>query len=139
MSHLAHINTYKQSLIEAGITNPETQIVLTRAAYVCAFIRLFERYKVPESDHKDIVLYITSYWNETFPINGNVVLGLVRSFYTRLYEAMVNAKGNVFVDISTEQAVKDNSTFNDPASFETLVETLVEEAHHKYKQIKEAK
>lgn len=136
MSHLKHINEYKQSLIKLGITNPEDQIVLTRAAYVCAFIRLFEQQQIPEIDHKDVVLYISNYWNEKFPINGNIVLSLVRGFYARLYESLTNVKGNVFIDISTEQAVKDNPSFNDPETFDTLVQCLLEEATHKYKEAK---
>lgn len=138
MSHLAHINAYKQSLIQAGITNPETQIVLTRTAYTCAFIRLFQQLQVPETDRRDVMIHILSYWNETFPVNGNIILGAVRGFQVRLYDAVASAKGNVFVEISQEQEVKDNPTFNDPDTYEALVQCLFEEAVHKYKQHKGA-
>lgn len=133
MSHLKHINDYKKDLINAGITDPTIQINLARTAYVSAFVRLFESRKVPAADRKDVMLYILNYWNETFPVNGNVVIIQVNSFYDRLCDALCRG-GNVFVQLVTESSVTDNPTYSDFDSYAALVDILYEEANHKYDQ-----
>lgn len=135
MSHLSHINAYKQSLIDLNITNPYTQAALTRVAYACAFIRLFQQENIPQSDHKDIIFYLTSYWNETFPVNGNLVHGIVSNYYGRLYEYLATIKGNILLTLSLEEEVMKHPEYNDPATFHELVDALFEEAKFKYKEV----
>ena len=136
MSHLHFINVYKEDLIKAGVTNPVTQIALTRTAYTCAFIRLFTQLGVNAEDRQSIMSTILSEWNEITPVNGNQVIATVLSFYQKLYSEMATAKGNIFVTISNEQVVTDNPTFNDYPSYEALVEYLITEAVRKYNRIK---
>lgn len=137
MSHLKHINNYKKELIAAGITDPQTQINLSRTAYVSAFVQLIERHRIPEADRKDVMYFVLNYWNETFPVNGNIVVMQVNSFYDRLCEALC-AGGTIFVQLVNESSVTDHPTYCDFESYKLLVASLVEEAEHKYKHRKVA-
>ena len=138
MSHVLHINNYKQHLITKGITNPEVQISLTRTAYVSALIRLIQQKCICEADRKDVVYHILSYWNEIFPVNGNMVYLGVKNFYTALYEATATVKGNVFVRVSIEPAALEHPDYNDDQTYDNLVDCLFNEALEQYQMQKGA-
>ena len=53
MSHLAHIVTFKKTLIADGITDPKLQIELTRSAYVRALIALKCKANIDNKDYKN--------------------------------------------------------------------------------------
>lgn len=135
MSHLEAINKYKVELISAGITSPETQSSLTRAAYVNALIQLLERHCVPKADHKDVMFHVLNRWNEIVPVNGNIVYGAVNSFYARLAQALSEG-GNIFVQLMASDEVNEHPGYSEFATFKELVDVLYGEAEHMYKKIK---
>lgn len=135
MSHLQHINDYKKVLIEKGIVDHKAQIALVRTAYVTAFIRFFQAKGIKQEDRKDIMFYLLSYWNETFPVNGNMVISLVTSFYTRLNQSLVDMKGNFYVNLVDDQYTTTYPEYNDPTEYCQLVDTLMGEINMKYSHI----
>lgn len=134
MSHLDHINNYKIALIKEGVTDPETQIALVRTAYSCAFIRLFTQKNIPVSDRTDVMHYLLSYWNETFPVNGNFVISNVNGFYERLNSTLSNIRATTLLPITRDPIVEKHPLYYDVEGYDQLVETLVTEATHKYNQ-----
>lgn len=135
MSHLQCINEYKKVLIEKGVVDHKTQISLVRTAYVAAFVRFFQVKCIDKKDYKDIMFYMLSYWNETFPVNGNLVVSLVNSFYAKMHQSLVDIKGNIFINLVDDQYTTSYPEYNDPEEYEKLIETLFGEINVKYNQI----
>lgn len=136
MSHLQHINAYKEALIEKGITNPETQIDLVRTAYCCAFVRLFGDKMTPFDDRPEVMFYILSYWNETHPVNGSLVVATVKNFYLRMREGLITARGPMLLPIAQNAATQAHPDYFNIDGYDQLVQTLHQEATHKYTEIR---
>lgn len=137
MSHLEAINKYKVELIGGGITDPNSQSALTRAAYVNALIQLLERHCVPKEDYKDVMFHLLNKWNEIVPVNGNIVYGAVNSFYARLGAALSEG-GNLFVQLMNTDDVNEHPGYADFGTYKELVAVLYSEAEHMYKKTKKA-
>lgn len=135
MSHLAHINKYKINLIAKGITDPGEQIALVRNAYSFAFIQLFSVKPIPAESRNDIMSFVLSYWNETFPVNGNYVITDVNMFLNQVALKMGSIAGPVVLDLGKNAAAQKHPTYFEIDGFGDLVNTLYQEATHKYKEV----
>lgn len=131
MSHLNHINEYKKALLAAGIDCPMDQQALVRAAYISALIRLISSKAVPAIDRKDVIFNSLNQWNEIFPVNGNLVYGQVTGFYDRLNSALCLGC-DVFVKLSSEEAVSEHPSYSDVEGYQELVQCLFNEAETHY-------
>ena len=135
MSHLAHIVTFKKTLIADGITDPKLQIDLTRSAYVRALISLKHKSTIDGKDFKPFCSHVLSYWNETSPVAGSLVVSEVIHFFAVLDKALNNV-GEVEViqvPVTTAPELTEGKKLTEMASYTDLVTALMTEASDKYK------
>lgn len=135
MSHLAHIVTFKKTLIAEGVTDPKFQIELTRSAYVRALISFKCKSGIDGKDASHFYNYILSYWNETSPVAGSLVVSEVTFFFSSLDKALNNV-GEVEmiqVPVSTVAELPEGKKLTEMASYTELVNALCQEAIQKYK------
>lgn len=135
MSHLAHIVTFKKTLIADGITDPKLQIDLTRSAYVRALIALKCKANIDNKDYKPFFNHVLSYWNETSPVAGSLVVSEVIHFFAVLDKALNNV-GEVEViqvPVTTAPELPDGKKLTEMVSYTDLVTALMTEASDKYK------
>ena len=135
MSHLAHIVTFKKTLIADGITDPKLQIDLTRSAYVRALIALKCKANIDNKDYKSFFNHVLSYWNETSPVAGSLVVSEVIHFFAVLDKTLSNV-GEVEViqvPVTTAPELPDGKKLTEMASYTDLVNALLVEASEKYK------
>lgn len=135
MSHLAHINKYKINLIAKGITEPTEQIALVRQAYSFAFVQLFTQQPIPQASRIDVMQYVLGYWNETFPVNGNYVITQVNLFLSQVALKLGSIAGPITLTLTDNDATKKHPTYFEVDGFRELVNTLYQEACHKYKEV----
>lgn len=136
MSHLAHIVNFKKSLITEGITNPELQIELVRTAYTKALITVGSANKLDKQQCIDFNRFVLSYWNETTPVNGLVVMAQVGNFY-RALEAFLNntfTDNKLKIDITPKVELPLDVKYTELETYRDLVQILVDEANHKLPQ-----
>lgn len=132
MSHLAHINTFKVALINAEITSPQEQTDLVRSAYVLALVRVIHSKGIPVEDRRDFLCHVLSYWNETFPVEGNLVIHRVMQFFQELDTRLNTLNGNLYVPLIHSDLLTKCPTFSEMDGYQSLVNCLFEEASRKY-------
>lgn len=132
MSHLAHINTFKVALINAGVTSPEDQTELVRSAYTLALVRVIHGKCIPIEDRRDFLCHVLSYWNETFPVEGNLVIHRVMQFFQELDTRLNTLNGNLYVPLIHSDLLTKCPTFSEMDGYGSLVNCLFEEASRKY-------
>lgn len=135
MSHLAHIVTFKKTLIADGITDPKLQIELTRSAYVRALISLKHQSAIDGKDFKPFCNHVLSYWNETSPVAGSLVVSEVIHFFAVLDKALSNVGEMevIQVPVTTAPELPEGKKLTEMASYTDLVNALLVEASEKYK------
>lgn len=135
MSHLAHINKYKINLIAKGITEPTEQIALVRQAYGFAFVQLFTLQPIPSESRNDVMQFVLGYWNETFPVNGNYVITQVNMFMNQVNLKLGSIAGPITLTLTDNDVTKKHPNYAEIDGFRDLVNTLYQEARHKYKEV----
>ncbi|QDB70261.1 hypothetical protein CF8_0093 [Aeromonas phage CF8] len=135
MSHLTHIVAVKQSLIALGVTDPTKQIDIVRTAYVRALFSAKSQLNVPSEYQGDFYRYMLSYWNETHPVAGNLVVAEITRFNGQLQSAIDNIGSleKIKVEIAP---VEYEGKVTEIAGYKELVDTLVGESAHKYPHFK---
>jgi len=132
MSHLTAIVNYKKELIANEINDPELQIEFVRTAYISGLIRVLTKYEVCTADRKEYLLKMLSYWNEIYPVNGNIVILEIENFYRRLRSSLQGIKSNLFVKLVTNDSFDKFPGFNDLTTYNELVNIIYKEADEKY-------
>lgn len=139
MSHLAHIVKLKQNLIAEGVTNPEIQIAIARTAYVKALITVNCANKLDEEKCIEFNRYVLSYWNETTPVNGLLVMKMIGDFFRKmesfLKQTFVDNELKLEVTPVVENPADLDYTKLEP--YQSLVQQLVDEANFKLPQFME--
>uniref|UniRef100_A0AAU8KX74 Uncharacterized protein n=1 Tax=Pantoea phage Survivor TaxID=3232176 RepID=A0AAU8KX74_9CAUD len=136
MSHLDHIVRLKQELIREGINEPEVQIEIARGAYVKALITHACKHDMCEDERIAFHKYILSYWNETTPVQGHVVLSQVGNFFRALKKCVDGVLISNDIKLEVIPAVKGagEKKYTELATYSLLIETLLAEADHKLPQ-----
>lgn len=132
MSHLAHIITVKKSLNTAGITSIEEQERIVTSAYIKTLIRVRNHNKNMEVPYDDFMRRILSYWNETYPVKGGVIITCVNKFFIDLNSAVNDnvESSSIVVGIPGCDFESDIKS-EDIDGYKTLIETLYSEANRK--------
>lgn len=135
MSHLDHIVKLKQELISKGVTNAQKQIDVARTCYVKALIAVNCGQKLDEPDCIDFNKYILSYWNETTPVAGHMVMTMVGNFFRNLQKCT----GTIFtgdkVEIEVTPKVEGvEIDYTELETYKQVIQTLIDEANHKLAQ-----
>lgn len=136
MSHLAHIVKLKGDLIAEGVSSPEQQIAIAQTTYVKALITVASGNKLDVDARVAFNKYVLSYWNETTPVNGLLVITAINNFYRDL----ANAINNVFVedkiklDVTGKVETPLNTKYTELESYRALIQTLVDDANQKLPQ-----
>ena len=132
MSHVAAIINYKKELLSNGVTDPELQIEFVRTAYISALIRLLTKYDVNKEDRKEYLQKVLSYWNEVYPVDGNIIILEIENFYRRLRTSLLGVKSDLFVKLVTNDSFTKFPEFNDLETYNSLVNIIYSEAESKY-------
>lgn len=132
MSHVAAIIDYKKELLTNGVTDPELQIEFVRTAYISALIRLLTKYDVNKEDRKEYLQKVLSYWNEVYPVDGNIIILEIENFYRRLRTSLLGVKSDLFVKLVTNDSFTKFPEFNDLETYNSLVNIIYSEAESKY-------
>ncbi|UQT02838.1 hypothetical protein SUREIYA_02430 [Serratia phage vB_SmaM-Sureiya] len=139
MSHLAHIVKLKQNLIAEGVTNPETQIAIARTAYVKALITVNTSNKLDEEQCIEFNRYVLSYWNETTPVNGLIVMKTIGDFFRNLDNFLQHTFTDCVLKIQIVPYVENPADleYTELETYKSLVQQLVDEANYKLPQFME--
>ena len=133
MSHLAHIITVKQALIAEGVTNPLLQTDTCRTAYVRALSTMERTGRVARNDLADFYSSILGYWNETSPIQGNLIMAELRAFNADLQKQLdrMGEHDGIVAKFPRPANLSEDVKVHELDGFNELVETLVAEASKK--------
>lgn len=138
MSHLDHIVKLKQELIREEILAPEVQSEIATGAYVKALITHAAKHEMCEDERIAFHKYILSYWNETTPNKGHLILAQVGNFFRcmrRCVSGVLTSNELVVEVVPAIKGVADKKYIELP-SYAMLIETLVAEADKKLPQFK---
>lgn len=134
MSHVAKIAKLKAELIKLGITDPTQQTAIARTAYVRALGSY--RYRNPgcEAHLGGFLDYILGYWNETYPVAGNLVKAELARFNFALMAALHNLGKVSRIDLKIVDTpdVPDDLKLDELAVYSELVDQLNLEATQKH-------
>lgn len=136
MSHLDHIVKLKQELIREGIVCPNAQSDIATGAYAKALITHSAKNEMSEDQRIAFHKYILSYWNETTPNKGHVILATVGNFCRALRRCVagtLTANELVLPVVPEVEGVAAKKYIELP-SYAMLIETLVAEADKKLPQ-----
>lgn len=140
MSHLSHIVKLKQDLIGNDVKNPEAQIAIVRTAYVKALISINSAFKMDEEECINFNRFILSYWNETTPVNGHLVMSAVGNFFRALEATLNGSLVDNKLKIEITGKVDDvEFDFVKLESYADLISALKGEAVHKLEQFRAVK
>lgn len=130
MSHLARIIAVKKSLIEMGVVNPITQIAVVRTAYVRALAIFQQSGRLTKDQHGEFFNQILGYWNETSPVQGNLVIAELRRFNAEVTASMLALGSIDSINIVITPIAEDigEVKISEIAGYSDLVGTLVAEA-----------
>lgn len=133
MSHLAHDITVKQALIAAGVTNPTVQTDTTRSAYVRALASFDQSGKTTKGELADFYQSILSYWNETSPIKGALIIAELRKFNADLIRQMSNlgTVEGLKVDFPRPVDLPENIKVHELDGFPEMVQALIDDCNKK--------
>lgn len=132
MSHLDHIVKLKQELIGAEVMNPQSQIDIVRTTYVKALVSVASSNKMSENDRIEFSKYILSYWNETTPVAGHVVMTFVGQFFRTLESKLNGVLTDNELVVEVAPQVEDvKFKYSELDSYKTLIQTLIDEANKK--------
>lgn len=135
MSHLAKIVAVKEQLIKGGITNPTKQAAIVRTAYVRALYIFHRAHFGRPHQCRAFNEYILNYWNETSPIQGNLILAMYQSFEGRMNTALLTVGKTMKVDVEiTPCEEAGDLNYVELPGYQELVDTLLGECNHKKPQ-----
>lgn len=138
MSHLDHIVRLKQELIREGINEPEVQMEITTGAYVKALVTHACKHDMCEDERIAFHKYILSYWNETTPNKGHLILAQSSNFFRCLRKCVSGVLLENEIKLEVVPAVKGagEKKYVELPTYSMLIETLVAEADKKLGQFK---
>lgn len=139
MSHLAHIVKLKQNLMELGVNNPEVQIDIVQTAYTKALLNVTGSIEMDEQTRFKFARWILSYWNNVAPNKGNLVVAQMGDFYRSLKQVFNKpiVSDVVILSITPTVEAAGDVKYTDLGTYADLVQTLIDEAHHRLSQFKE--
>lgn len=133
MSHAIKAAAVKAVMIKDGITNLLVQQSLIESAYVRALVMFHRRHFRNPNQAQDFNRYILGYWNESSPINGNLIIAQVNALETRIEHTMNNLGSVRRIDIEvvpSKEGDPDIDVTKIPG-YPELVDFLVTEAQGK--------
>jgi hypothetical protein len=139
MSHLAHIVKLKQDLLGLGVTSPEVQDGIAQTAYSKALLNVTGSVEMDDDTRFKFCRWILSYWNNTTPNKGNLIVSQVADFYRNLKQVFNKTiTGDVVIlpIVATVEAAGEVK-YTELESYEAVVQSLIDEARHKLPQFKE--
>lgn len=135
MSHLAHIVKLKQDLIANNVVSPEIQIAIARTAYVKALIHVNSVNKLDEEQCVQFNRFVLSYWNETTPVNGQLVIATIGRFFRALDAFLGKTITANNLEVPIVDAIEGTDfKWETLESYSALVQTLITEGKHKLEQ-----
>lgn len=138
MSHLDHIVKLKQELIREEIMAPDVQAEITTGAYVKALITHACKHDMCEDERIAFHKYILSYWNETTPNKGHLILAQVGNFFRSLRKCVdgVLTSNEIKLEVVPEVKGAGEKKYVELPAYAMLIETLVGEADKKLAHFK---
>ncbi|QDJ97078.1 virion structural protein [Aeromonas phage D3] len=136
MSHLAHLVEVQQDLIAKGVTSPKVHMDVGRGAYVRALAVFQQRRRLPEKDLGHFNDMILGYWNETSPIQGNLIIAELRAFNAALRNQLESLGGldQVCVEFVRPADLDASIQVSSLNGFKAMVESLVSDTEKKLKE-----
>jgi hypothetical protein len=133
MSHAIKAAGVKATMIKEGVTNLLVQQSLVESAYVRALVMFHRRCFRNTNQAQEFNRWILGYWNESSPINGNLINAQVLALESRISHAMDNLGSIRRIDIEVVPSKEGDPDIDVTkiSGYPELVNFLVEEATQK--------
>ena len=138
MSHVAKIIAVKQTLLGMGFSDPDLQTAVTRTAYVRALASIRHQLNIEDKDVSDWLKFTLAYWNETYPVAGNLVIADLSRFSSALKTALMNlgSLDKLEVEVATFPEKPEGLDVVTVGGYDELVNQLKVEAAEQYENFK---